>query len=79
VKLRRQLERDAPERIGVRVWLFPWLSYLTIAAMAAVIIAMGFVDGLEIQLALSLVSFAVALGAYLVLARFRARREPALH
>ncbi len=71
VRLRRRMEREAPEKIGVRVWLFPWASYATIAAMSAVLIAMAFVDSLKTQLYLSLLSFAVVLAAYAVMVRFR--------
>jgi L-asparagine transporter-like permease len=34
------MERTSPERLTIKVWLFPWLSYVTIAAMIGVLIAM---------------------------------------
>jgi L-asparagine transporter-like permease len=40
LRLRRQMERTSPERLTIKVWLFPWLSYATIAAMIGVLIAM---------------------------------------
>jgi GABA permease len=40
LRLRRQMERSSPERLTIRVWLFPWLTYVTIAAMFGVLIAM---------------------------------------
>jgi L-asparagine transporter-like permease len=40
VRLRRQMERTSPERLTIKVWFFPWLTYVTIAAMIGVLIAM---------------------------------------
>jgi L-asparagine transporter-like permease len=40
LRLRQQMERTSPERLTIKVWLFPWLTYLTIAAMIGVLIAM---------------------------------------
>src|SRR5581483_7349020 len=39
LRLRRQMERISPERLTIKVWLFPWLTYATIAAMIGVLIA----------------------------------------
>jgi GABA permease len=40
ISLRRRHERDSPERLTIRMWLFPWLTYATMAAMAGVLLAM---------------------------------------
>ena len=64
VRMRRRLERDAPERLEVRMWGFPWLSYLVIAGILVVIASMAFVAEVRSQLYLGLLSFAVVLGAY---------------
>ncbi|MFC9458200.1 amino acid permease [Streptomyces sp. NPDC056983] len=37
LRLRRLVEREAPERLVLRMWGFPWLTWATLAAMAAVI------------------------------------------
>ena len=37
LKMRRQLEREAPERLKVKMWAFPYLTYFAIAAMVTVI------------------------------------------
>ncbi|MFB8269474.1 amino acid permease [Streptomyces sp. NPDC055955] len=37
LRLRRLVEREAPERLVLRMWWFPWLTWATLAAMAAVI------------------------------------------
>ena len=38
--MRRRLEREAPERLQLRMWLYPWLTILSILAILAVLIAM---------------------------------------
>jgi L-asparagine transporter-like permease len=57
----------------VKVWFFPWLSYFTIFAMTAVLLAMALTPELQSQFWMSALSVAVALGAYAVLATVRAR------
>jgi L-asparagine transporter-like permease len=75
---RRRAEREGVQ-LSLRMWLFPWLSYLTIAAMAAVILAMAFLPDTRSQFFLSLVTVLVLVLAYqLRLARQRpeTRTEP---
>jgi GABA permease len=74
VVARRRAEREGV-RLTLRMWLFPWLSYLTIAAMAAVILAMAFLPGTRSQFFLSLITVLVLLVAYQV-KRARERRRP---
>jgi GABA permease len=62
LRMRRQLEREAPERLTLRMWLYPWLTYASIVAMVAVIGAMALVDDVRAQLWWSLGSLAVVLG-----------------
>jgi GABA permease len=73
LRMRRQLEAEAPERLKLRMWLFPWLTYLAIAAMVAVIVAMAFVDDARPQLIPSFISLIVVVGA----AFLRYREAPA--
>jgi L-asparagine transporter-like permease len=75
LKLRRQLESSAPERLIIRVWLFPWLSWLTIVAMLGVLLAMALTEQLASQFYASLLCVAVVLIAYGVT---RKRRSDAL-
>lgn len=71
--MRRRLEREAPETLVVRMWAFPVLSYVTIAAMGAVIIAMAFLEGTRSQLFISLLTVGVVLAAYELRERRRRR------
>ena len=63
LRMRRQLEREAPEKLTLKMWGFPWLTYASIAGMVAVIGAMALVDDVRAQLWWSLGSLAVVLGA----------------
>jgi GABA permease len=54
VVVRRRLDA-AGERPVVRMWLFPWLTYATIAFIAVVLILMVVLPGQRVQLGLSLV------------------------
>lgn len=40
LRSRRRLEREAPERLVVRMWCFPYLTWLALAGMAAVLVLM---------------------------------------
>ncbi|MYT71292.1 MULTISPECIES: amino acid permease [unclassified Streptomyces] len=40
LRLRRRIEREAPERLVLRMWAFPWLTWAALAAMAAVFVLM---------------------------------------
>jgi GABA permease len=64
--LRRRLEREDPERLEVRMWLYPYLTWFTIAAIVVVIGSMAFVGDVRSQLWLGLLSVGVVLVAYVV-------------
>ncbi|CAB3792571.1 GABA permease [Paraburkholderia caffeinitolerans] len=74
IVLRRRLEAQAPERLTLKMWLFPWLSWAVAAAIAGVLIAMGFDHALSSQLMASLASLAVVSLAYMV-ARSKRRAQ----
>ncbi|MFC7305520.1 amino acid permease [Streptomyces monticola] len=37
LRLRRQIEESAPERLVLKMWCFPWLTWAALAAMATVV------------------------------------------
>lgn len=76
LRMRARLEREAPERLEVRMWGYPWLTWLVIAAIVVVIASMALVDDVRSQLWWSLGSLAVVLGAYAARARFGGRQTP---
>jgi GABA permease len=74
--MRARLEREDPERLEVRMWGYPWLTYLVIAAIVVVIASMALVDDVRSQLWWSLGSLAVVLGADFARARFGGGHAP---
>jgi GABA permease len=74
IALRRRREREGLPPPAVRMWLFPYLSYAAIAAMAAVLVAMAFRPGLQRDFYVSCITLAVAVAAYLVVQRLRQPR-----
>ncbi len=71
IRQRRMLEQSEPERLMIKMWLFPYLSYAVIAAILAVLAAMAFTPGLASQLYCSLGMVAVFVAAFLVSRRVR--------
>jgi GABA permease len=53
------------------MWLFPWLSYLAVAAIVGILAAMAFTPASFGQFAASMGVLAVALLAFLILRRGR--------
>ncbi|MEU0333341.1 amino acid permease [Streptomyces sp. NPDC006193] len=39
--LRRRIEREAPEKLIVRMWAFPWLTWVALAGMTAILVLMA--------------------------------------
>jgi len=64
IVLRKRRERNGEPPPSVNMWLFPWLSYAAIAAMAAVLIAMAFTPGLQQDFYFSCITLVVAIAAY---------------
>ena len=77
LRLRRRLEREAPERLLVRMWGYPWLTRLTIVAMLAIVAAMAVIPEQRVALLFGLVSVAVLLTAYALRLRFPFHRQGA--
>jgi L-asparagine transporter-like permease len=71
IRLRRR--HPETETKSVRVWLFPWLSYATIAGMFAVMTAMALTPELASQFYFSLLTLAIVVVAWFVFRRPRPR------
>ncbi|MFC5217099.1 amino acid permease [Streptomyces coerulescens] len=50
LRLRRQLEREAPEKLVVRMWAFPVLTWVAMAGMAAIFVLMAREPDTRVQL-----------------------------
>jgi GABA permease len=68
--------RTAPEKLTVRMWAFPVLSVVVVAAILAVLVQMALDQDARTQLGLSLVSWAVVVVLYFATKRLH-RRAPA--
>jgi GABA permease len=75
IALRRRRESAGLPKPAVNMWLFPYLSYAAIAAMAAVLIAMAVTPGLERDFYFSCITLVVAAGAYLIVSKVRQARH----
>jgi GABA permease len=75
--MRRRIERENPERLRIKMWFYPWLTYLSIGTMVAVLIAMYFIDSQRPLLIASLISLGVILVAYVLRRQFGpTQRDP---
>ena len=74
IRLRRRLEAEEPGRLTIRMWLFPFGSYFTVAAILAILAAMAFTPSLRSQLTASL--GVPRSGGGGVLSRARPRADP---
>ncbi|MET8075558.1 amino acid permease [Streptomyces sp. NPDC005303] len=50
LRLRRALEREAPERLAVHMWAFPYLTWVALAGMAAILVLMAREPATRVQL-----------------------------
>lgn len=64
LRLRRTLERESPERLTVKMWAYPYLTYFAISGMILIVMAMAFIPEQRTPLALGVVSLLVLLLAY---------------
>jgi GABA permease len=77
LRLRARLERQDPERLRVRMWAYPYLTYLAIVGMIAIVLAMAFIPEQREPLALGVASLIVLLLVYLPRLRWGRRPEAA--
>ncbi|SER82211.1 amino acid/polyamine/organocation transporter, APC superfamily [Streptomyces sp. yr375] len=50
LRLRRRLERESPEKLVVRMWAFPVLTWVALAGMLAILVLMAREPGTRVQL-----------------------------
>ena len=64
LRLRARLERDDPQRLRVRMWCYPYLTWVAIVGMVSIVVAMAFIPEQRTPLLLGLASLAILLLAY---------------
>jgi GABA permease len=73
LRMRKKLEKENPEVLKLKMWLFPYLTYVTIAAMVAILIAMAFIDSMRSQFFLTALITILVIGSYFVSKRKEAQ------
>ncbi|RFU41238.1 amino acid permease [Actinomadura logoneensis] len=73
LRLRRRLEREDPASLTYRMWLYPYLPWLCVLALGAVLVSMAFMHELRSQLFASLISLAAVAAIYPLRRRFGSR------
>jgi GABA permease/aromatic amino acid permease len=74
LRLRKQLESEAPDRLTLRMWGYPYLTWVTIGGLVVLLAGMAFDDDARPQLLLSVAVAAVVL----VIAFVRDRSRPVI-
>ncbi len=67
LRLRARLEKEAPERLTVKMWFHPWGAITAVVGMIAVLLAMAFTPDLASQFYASLIPIVVIALAFMVL------------
>jgi GABA permease len=75
LRLRARLEREDPARLAIRMWAYPYLTYLAIAGMLAILLAMAFIPEQRVPLLFGVASLGMLLIGYGLRVRFG--RQPA--
>ncbi|KAB2332246.1 amino acid permease [Cytobacillus depressus] len=50
LRMRKKLERDNPEALKMKMWLYPYLTYATIIGIIAILVSMGLIESTRSQL-----------------------------
>lgn len=69
LRMRRQLERENPERLDIKMWFFPYLTYATIFCIAGVYIAMFIIKSLRMQAILTSLIAITVVASYFIFYR----------
>ena len=61
LRLRARLEREDPGRLRVRMWAYPYLTYVAIAGMLSIVLAMAFIPEQRTPLIFGVISLVLLL------------------
>jgi GABA permease len=76
LRLRARLEREAPERLRVRMWAYPGLTIVAIVTMLAIVIAMALIPDQRAPLLFGVLSALAMLAGHALRRRFGAGPAP---
>lgn len=69
LQMRRRLERENPEALQIRMWLFPYLTYATFVVIVGIFIAMLIIESLRVQAVLTLLIAGLTVASYFIFVR----------
>ncbi len=78
IRLRRRMEAANPQGLKVKMWLFPYLTYATIIAIAGIFIAQAFIDSMRMQFILTSALAICTIISYFLFIRKKEEVEPLL-
>jgi len=70
LRLRARLEQEDPARLRIRMWAYPYLTYLAIAGMLGILLAMAFIPDQRTPLVFGLISLGILVLGFGVRLRF---------
>jgi GABA permease len=70
LRLRARLEREDPARLGIRMWAYPYLTYLAIVGMLGIVLAMAFIPDQRTPLIFGFISLGILLLGFTARVRF---------
>ncbi len=73
LRLRARLEKENPQLLQLRMWAYPYLTYVTIAGILGIFVLIGMAPDMRSKLYMSLVCIIIVFAAYF----FRARKVSA--
>lgn len=62
--LRKKTEKENPGTLKVKMWLFPYLTYATIAVLFIIFVAQAFIDSMRLQFFLTSLLTILVIGSY---------------
>ncbi len=65
LRLRARLEKEDPARLRVRMWAYPYLTYLAIAGMLGIVLAMAFIPEQRTPLIFGVISLGPSAAGFL--------------
>ncbi|MEP6883242.1 MAG: amino acid permease [Gammaproteobacteria bacterium] len=75
LRLRARLEIEDPARLRVRMWAYPYLTYLAIAGMLGIVLAMAFIPEQRTPLVFGFISLGILLLGFVARVRFGERQH----
>jgi GABA permease len=78
LRLRARLEKEDPTRLKIRMWAYPYLTYVAIVGMLGIVLAMAFIPDQRTPLMFGVVSLGILLLGFSARVRFGRRPDIAM-